>query len=172
MIPVPSNGTETQSAYMPNAMPRLSFSEITGIPLSKSTSGDNGAATAGDQSAAAILNDAGWLSAMTNSMNAAGAFTNMVTYNDSNYTLDGQQFVVPFSNQVSAAMSGANSQDVNNFNNNANNHGLSHVQTAADSLSLDEMPGGPLDFQAWDSWFRAAGSYNVEGNNQHAGGQI
>lgn len=178
MIPVPSNGTETQSSYMPNAMPRLSFSEITGIPLSKTTSGDNGAAPAGvDQSAAAILNDAGWLSAMTNSMNAAGAFTNMVTYNDSNYTLDGQQFVIPFSNQVSA-INGTNAQDANGLNNSNNNtHILNHGQSAADSLSLDEMPGGPLDFAAWDSWFRAAGSYNVEGSSNnnhhhHAGGQI
>ena len=181
VIPVEANGINSSpgQAYLTNAMPRLSFSDIGGGVPSHGKGGTDGAEQSHQQQSAMELNDAAWLNAMTNTMNP-GAFPNMATFNDSSYTFDGLAAMPAHTfgnNQVGggagqdaaigSSASSASHLAAANTGGLAGTGGANNIQIL-DPLSLDEMPGGPLDFQAWDSWFRSAGSYNVDGGGQSA----
>lgn len=177
MIPIQANANYNpgDQPYNANAMPRLSFSEICGV---KGNNNDNHGSSSNAETTSGGggigLNDAAWLNAMTTSLNS-GAFPNMVTLNDNGYTMDGQQFIIP-GHVFSGAPTLGQQQDGSGNNvsmgssasslfstvpTNANDGNNPNHYQVMDTLSLDEMPGGPLDFAAWDSWFRTTGSYNT-----------
>lgn len=176
MIPIQqANGDDASmpgQQYLINAMPRLSFSDISGINSTKTSDQQSSSATNN------LLNDSAWLNAMSNSMpSSSGSFPNMIAFNDNNYAIDGQPVFIP-AHMISGGMDtrgstgltpggsiGANS--VYGFGG-VGNIGFNGGIQMVDPLSLDEMPGGPLDFAAWDSWFRTASIYTGDTNTNTA----
>ncbi|UZJ54827.1 hypothetical protein CBS101457_004147 [Exobasidium rhododendri] len=180
MIPVQTNEQgNNQQQYPYNASTRLSFSDISVINPNKTIATDAG--NGAQSSSSFALNDAAWLNAMTNTMNS-NALPNMNTFHNGGYTIEGQ-YVLPSQAFLGGLGSGehqsgnvnemqANSTSTfgtmghssNNPTASATAHfGSNGNNAVVDPLSLDEMPGGPLDFAAWDSWFRSAGSSNSDG---------
>ncbi|PWN37349.1 uncharacterized protein FA14DRAFT_163261 [Meira miltonrushii] len=160
MIPVP--GGETMIQSYPGG-PRLSFSSIAkGLALpSGLTDNENQPPTFADPAWFSSL--AAQAAAQTNnSLNANGNSTGEdaipPTFNFSDlYTFDGQiaqpASLLP-SNQDESSSSAAAGASMTSAN-----------APALDPLSLDGMPGGPLDFAAWEQWFRGTNSSGGGGND-------
>lgn len=183
MIPVPGGDAMIQS--YPGG-PRLSFSAIAnGIVPPTSSAADMDGASEGVNAQAHSLNDASWLNAMTSQNSNGGTSSLPPTFNFSDlYTFDGQiaQPAALLRNAYGVGNSTANvasSANVNpslyalsgdqsvmsgNFSHTTNGAASAGVGgQAINPLALDGMPGGPLDFAAWEQWFRGATSVNMGG---------